>query len=87
MELRREIASAIEFTGTRVTATLQDPVITLSAWEGDMPALCIEEGGVVVELEFQDIESLRRFKARLAALGEPEAGDAGGAARRGGRSR
>ena len=71
MEIKQQITPTLEIGGTRVTATLQDPVLTLSAWDGEMPTLCIEEGGVVVELEFPDVESFRRFKTRVAALPEP----------------
>ena len=49
--------------------------MTLSPWDGDMPTLCIEEGGVVVELEFPDVESLRRFQRRIAGLRTPVSGN------------
>jgi len=72
MELKQQITPTLEVGGTRVTATLQDPVVTLSPWDTDMPTLCIEEGAVVVELEFPDPACLARFQARLAALRVPE---------------
>lgn len=86
MELKQQITPTLEVGGTRVTATLQDPVVTLSPWDTDMPTLCIEEGAVVVELEFPDPACLARFQARLAALRVPEepaaAGEPGGASRK-----
>jgi hypothetical protein len=75
MDLRQQITPTLEVGGTRVTATLQDPVVSLSPWDEDMPTLCIEEGAVVVELEFPDADCLARFKARIAALRMPERRD------------
>ncbi|MBN1773202.1 MAG: hypothetical protein JXB32_18190 [Deltaproteobacteria bacterium] len=72
MELKQQITPTLEVGGTRVTATLQDPVVTLSPWDTDMPTLCIEEGAVVVELEFPDPACLARFQARLAAMHVPD---------------
>jgi hypothetical protein len=43
-----------------------------------MPVLCVEEGGVSVELEFSDPESFRRFQDQVAAIELPVA-DEGGA--------
>ena len=53
---------------TRTIATLQDPVVTVSLQKTDPPTLCIEEAGVVLELEFPDPESLTRFQERVAAV-------------------
>lgn len=52
----------------RASATLQDPDVRLTSWDEDMPAISIEEGGVVLELEFPDRRSLARFQRRVAAL-------------------
>jgi len=75
MEMKPRLTPALELGLMKATASLQDPEVTLSPWDGDMPTLCIEEGGVVVELEFPDAESLRRFQQRIAALRTAEAGD------------
>lgn len=70
--MKQQLTPTLEVGGTRVTATLQDPVVSLSPWDADMPTLCIEEGAVVVELEFPDADCLARFKARVAALHTPK---------------
>jgi len=75
MEMKPRLTPALELGLMKATASLQDPEVTLSPWDGDMPTLCIEEGGVVVELEFPDVESLRRFQQRIAALRAPAAED------------
>jgi len=75
MEMKPRLTPALELGLMKATASLQDPEVTLSPWDGDMPPLCIEEGGVVVELEFPDAESLRRFQQRIAALRTAEDGD------------
>jgi len=75
MEMKPRLTPALELGLMKATASLQDPEVTLSPWDGDMPTLCIEEGGVVVELEFPDAESLRRFQQRIAALRTAEDGD------------
>ncbi len=73
MEMRPRLTPALELGLMKAAASLQDPEVTLSPWDGDMPTLCIEEGGVVVELEFPDRESLRRFQQRIAELRLPDA--------------
>jgi len=75
MEMKPRLTPALELGLMKATASLQDPEVTLSPWDGDMPTLCIEEGGGVVELEFPDAESLRRFQQRIAALRTAEDGD------------
>lgn len=57
-------------TGTlRASANFQEPDVRLREDDGDEPPrVLIEEGGVVVELEFPDLGSLRRFQRRVAAL-------------------
>jgi hypothetical protein len=69
--MRPRLTPALELGLMKATASLQDPEVTLSPWDGDMPTLCIAEGGVVVELEFPDVESLRRFQRRVADLNPP----------------
>jgi len=66
MQLRQ--IPTLEMGFMRATATLQDPIVTISAKDADPLTLCIEEAGVVVELEFPDLESLARFQERVAAV-------------------
>lgn len=68
MGVRQRLMPALESGFMRATATLQDPVVTLLACGSSPPILCIEEAGVVVELEFPDAESLARFQERVAAV-------------------
>jgi hypothetical protein len=72
MDMRPRIAPTLELGLMKATASLQDPEVSLSPWDARMPTICIEEGGVIVELEFPDRESLRRFQDRVAALQCPE---------------
>lgn len=62
----------------RTSATFQEPEVRLSAWDADIPVLCVEEGGVSVELEFSDPEAFRRFQEQVAAIELPD-DDQGGA--------
>lgn len=57
----------------KAAATLEDPVVRLEAWESDMPLLTIEEGGVLVELEFVSVETFRSFQRQVARLEPVEA--------------
>jgi len=68
MEMKPRIAPTLELGLMKARAMLQDPEVSLSPWDAQMPVLCIEEGGVVVELEFPDREALARFQHRIAAL-------------------
>jgi hypothetical protein len=72
MQLRQ--VPTLAFGLTRTIATLQDPVVTVSDRESDPLTLCIEEAGVVLELEFPDTESLARFQSRVAAARWPQQG-------------
>ena len=65
MQLRQ--IPTLDFGMTRTIATLQDPVVTVSDRETDPLTLCIEEAGIMLELEFPDGESLARFQQRVAA--------------------
>ena len=64
----------------KASATVQDPDVRLSCWDAQMPVLTIEEGGVVIELEFADRDGFLRFQRRVASLavcpphGAPEGG-------------
>ena len=72
MEMRPRLTPALELGLMKATASLQDPEVTVSPRDGDVPTLSVEEGGVMVELEFPDVESLRRFQRRIADLRLPE---------------
>lgn len=76
MEMKPRIAPTLELGLMKARAMLQDPEVSLSPWDAQMPVLCIEEGGVVVELEFPDREALARFQRRIAALRCPDKEDA-----------
>ena len=66
--MKPRLIPARELGLMKTMVSLQDPVVTLTPWEGDFPTLCIEEGGVTVELEFPDLEAFIRFRQRLARL-------------------
>lgn len=55
----------------KACATFQDPDVRLTERRGQPPAVHLEEGGVLVVLEFPDRESLERFQRRLAHLHLP----------------
>ena len=76
MEMKPRIAPVLELGLMKACASLQDPEVSLSPWDSQMPVLCIEEGGVVVELEFPDREALARFQRCVAALRCPDEEDA-----------
>jgi hypothetical protein len=62
------VMPALEAGLLRAAATLQDPDVRIAPWSDELPVLVIEEGGVVLELEFPDLESLTRFVRRLTRL-------------------
>ena len=62
------VMPALEAGLLRAAATLQDPDVRIAPWSDELPVLVIEEGGVVLELEFPDLASLTRFVERLARL-------------------
>ena len=68
MKTEVTVMPALEAGLLRAAATLQDPDVHIAPWCDEMPVLVIEEGGVVLELEFPDLESLTRFVQRLARL-------------------
>ena len=68
MEMKPQLTPALETGLMSATASFQDPEVTLSASDGDAPALCIEEAGVAVELEFPDVECVLCFQQRVAPL-------------------
>lgn len=53
----------------KASASFQGRDVRLACWYHKMSTLAIEEGGVVVELEFTDPSCLDRFIGRLSALG------------------
>ena len=62
------LTPALEGGLLKASATVQDPDVRLSSWGEQMPVLTIEEGTVVIELEFTDHDALLRFQRRVAAL-------------------
>ena len=66
-----DIAPCIEMGTLRAAATFQDPDVQIRQGEDQPACIRLEEGGVVVELEFPDHQSLARFQLRLASL-KPE---------------
>lgn len=65
---RMLLAPGLEPGLLKASATVQDPDVRLSCWDAQMPVLAIEEGGVVIELEFADRDGFLRFQRRVAAL-------------------
>lgn len=66
MQLRQ--MPTLEFGQTRTFASLQFPEVTLSTNAPDLPTICIEEAGVILELEFPDAGTFARFQQRISAL-------------------
>jgi len=64
----------LEMGNLRVNANLQDPDVRLSFDGDDVPCIRLEEGGVIVVLEFPDLVCLTRFVRRLARLPVPSRG-------------
>jgi len=63
-----QLAQTFEHGLLEARAFVQDPDVRLAGWDAWMPVLLIEEGGVVIELEFADRDSFHRFQRRVAAL-------------------
>jgi len=55
----------------RASANFQDPDVRLGLEADGPPSILIEEGGVLVVLEFPDLDCLTRFARRLAQLPVP----------------
>jgi hypothetical protein len=72
MKLEHELVPTLEVGGTKVSATLQEPLVTLTTSDVDAPTLSVEEGAVALDLEFPSIDYVRRFQERIAALHIPE---------------
>jgi len=68
MEMKLSLALRQQPGLMKVSATVHDPEVRLLAWQQDMPVLCIEDGGVAVELEFIDTEGLLGFQRQVAHL-------------------
>ena len=68
MDMRLQLTPAQERGLMRAAVSLQDPEVSMPPLDGGMPTVCIEEGGVGVDLEFPDIDSVRRFQQRVAEL-------------------
>jgi len=65
------VAPSLEMGTLRASATFQDPDVRLAAEGNEGPVVTIEEGGVTVELEFPDVDAVRRFQHRVAMLPAP----------------
>jgi len=48
-----------------------DPDVRLADEGNEGPVVTIEEGGVTVELEFPDVDAVRRFQHRVAIMPAP----------------
>jgi hypothetical protein len=71
MEMKLSLALRQQQALMKVSATVQDPEVHLLAWQQGVPVLCIEDGGVAIEIEFTDPESLLGFQQRIANLQLP----------------
>jgi hypothetical protein len=80
MQLRQ--IPTLEYGQSKTCASLHFPDVTLSNNEPELPTLCIEEAGVVLELEFPDAAALLRFQQRVAAVQSSNVIDSGAPARR-----
>lgn len=74
MRAGMSLAPTLETGTLTANATFQDPDVRLTGRADDVPAVRIEEGGVIVVLEFPDLVSLTRFLRRLARLPVPGRG-------------
>ena len=77
MKATLQTGLALERGTMRARATLQDPDVRVEQPLDASPHVCIDEGGVVLELAFPDLISIYRFQQRVARL-RPY-GDNGGA--------
>jgi len=71
MRAGMSLAPTLETGTLTANATFQDPDVRLAGRGDDVPAVRIEEGGVIVVLEFPDLDCLTRFVRRLARLPVP----------------
>jgi hypothetical protein len=74
MRAGMSLAPTLETGTLTANATFQDPDVRLAGTGDDAPAVRIEEGGVIVVLEFPDLDCLTRFVRRLARLPVPGRG-------------
>lgn len=65
---------ALESGLLRASASMQEPDVRLSFNADDLPVVTIEEGAAVIEIELLDLDGLRRFQRRVAALGTRNGG-------------
>ncbi len=66
-----DVAPCLEMGTLRASANFQDPDVRLTFDGDDLPCVRLEEGGVIVVLEFPDLDCLTRFVRRLARLPVP----------------
>ncbi len=69
-----DVAPCLEVGTLRASANFQDPDVRLNLEADGLPSLLIEEGGVLVVLEFPELDCLTRFVRRLARLPVPGRG-------------
>ena len=74
MRAGMSLAPTLETGTLTANATFQDPDVRLVGAGGEVPVVRIEEGGVVVVLEFPDLDCLTRFVRRLSRLPVPNRG-------------
>jgi hypothetical protein len=72
------IEPRLEAGSTKVTVTVETPLISWSYSETGMPTLHIEEGAVSVDLEFPAVDCIKRLVRKMAALRVPEPSADGG---------
>ena len=65
------VAPCLEMGTLRASANFQDPDVRLADEGNEGPVVTIEEGGVTVELEFPDVDAVRRFQHRVAIMPAP----------------
>lgn len=68
MEMKTRLTPALEMGLMKATASYEAPEVTLFISELEMPTLCVDEAGVIVELSFPDREALEQFQQQVAAL-------------------
>ncbi len=71
MRAGMSLAPTLETGTLTANATLQDPDVRLVERGEGAPCVRIEEGGVIVVLEFPDLDCLTRFARRMARLPVP----------------
>lgn len=74
MKPQMALMPTLETSSLQAVARFQEPDVQLTHVLGSPPAVQLEEGGVVVVLEFSDRDALGRFLRRLTHLSFPSHG-------------